>query len=141
MMERRMREVRGREPSEHVFLPPSDPIHHSPFRKRDVGRLGQRCRGGGPADMTANDVVPDVGKGSQHATIVAEGMQLPAPLTGPSLGLPLEIDEQKEAVGPSSQDLRQMQVRVDDALRATHMALEVSKALLDRRTKLEELGS
>src|SRR5207237_9815794 len=54
---------------------------------------------------------------------------------------PLEIDEQKEAVGPSSQDLRQMQVRVDDALRATHMALEVSKALLDRRTKFEELGS
>ena len=91
--------------------------------------------------MIANDVVPDVGKGSEHATNVAEGRQLPSPLTGPSLGLPLEIDEQKEAVGPSSQDLRQMQVRVDDALRATHMALEVSKALLDRRTKLEELGS
>ena len=91
--------------------------------------------------MTANDVVPDVGKGSEHATNVAEGRQLPSPLTGPSLGLPLEIGEQKEAVGPSSQDLRQMQVRVDDALRATHMALEVSKALLDRRTKLEELGS
>src|SRR5204863_8921601 len=91
--------------------------------------------------MTANDVVPDVGKGSEHATNVAEGRQLPSPLTGPSLGLPLKIDEQKEAVGPSSQDLRQMQVRVDDALRAANVALEMSKALLDRRTKLEELGS
>src|SRR5207247_9357955 len=91
--------------------------------------------------MTANDVVPDVGKGSEHATNVAEGRQLPSPLTGPSLGLPLEIDEQKEAVGPSSQDLRQMQVRVDDALRATHMALEVSKARLGRRAKLEDVGS
>src|SRR5437899_12291737 len=91
--------------------------------------------------MTANDVVPDVGKGSEHATNVAEGRQLPSPFTGPSLGLPLEIDEQKEAVGPSSQDLRQMQVRVDDALRAANVALEMSKAFLDRRTKFEELGS
>src|SRR5437667_1168593 len=91
--------------------------------------------------MTANDVVPDVGKGSEHATNVAEGRQLPSPLTGPSLGLPLEIGEQKGAVGPSSQDLRQMQVRVDDALQAAHVALEMSKALLGRRTKFEELGS
>src|SRR5436853_7138288 len=91
--------------------------------------------------MIANHVMPNVSKGSDHATYVAEGWQLPSPFTGPSLGLPLEIGEQKEAVGPSSQDLRQMQVRVDDALRATHMALEVSKALLDRRTKFEELGS
>src|SRR5436305_865370 len=67
--------------------------------------------------MTANDVVPDVGKGSEHATNVAEGRQLPSPLTGPSLGLPLEIDEQKEAVGPSSQDLRQMHVRVGELRR------------------------
>src|SRR5207249_10102487 len=107
MMERRMREVRGREPSEHVFLPPSDPFHHSPFRKRDVGRLGKRCRGRGPADKTANDVVPDVGKGSEHATNVAEGRQLPSLLTGPSYGLTLEINEQKEASGPSPQDLSQ----------------------------------
>src|SRR2546421_5524735 len=34
-----------------------------------------------------------------------------------------------------------MQVRVDHALRAANVALEMSKALLDRRTKLEELGS
>src|SRR2546427_8421807 len=34
-----------------------------------------------------------------------------------------------------------MQVRVDDALRAAHVALEMSKALLDRRAKFEELGS
>src|SRR5438034_7034982 len=87
--------------------------------------------------MTANDVVPDVGKGSEHATNVAEGRQLPSPLTGPSLGLPLEIDEQKEAVGPSSQDLRQMQVRVDDALRATHMALEVSKRSEEHTSELQ----
>src|SRR5436853_7059243 len=85
--------------------------------------------------------MPDVGKGSDHATNVAEGWQLPSPFAGRSLGLPLEIDEQKEAVGPSLQDLRQMQVRVDDALHAAHVALEMSKALLDRRTKSEELGS
>src|SRR2546430_858638 len=85
--------------------------------------------------------MPDVGKGSDHATNVAEGWQLPSPFAGRSLGLPLEIDEQKEAVGPSLQDLRQMQVRVDDALHAAHVALEMSKALLDRRTKSEELCS
>src|SRR5437016_1434512 len=91
--------------------------------------------------MIANHIMPDVIKGSNHAANVAEGRQLPSPFTGPSLGLPLKIDEQKGAVGPSSQDLRQMQVRVDDALHAAHVALEVSKALLDRRTKFEELGS
>src|SRR5207249_10620367 len=90
--------------------------------------------------MTANDVVPDVGKGSEHATNVAEGRQLPSPLTGPSLGLPLELGEQKEAVGPSTQDLRQMQVRVDDAIRDTHTAPEVAKALLDPPPKDEESG-
>src|SRR5439155_1725274 len=91
--------------------------------------------------MIANHIMPDVIKGSNHAANVAEGRQLPSPFTGPSLGLPLKIDEQKGAVGPSSQDLRQMQVRVDDALHAAHVALEMSKALLDRRTKFEELGS
>src|SRR5438034_6724401 len=91
--------------------------------------------------MIANHIMPNVSKGSDHATYVAEGWQLPCPLTRPSLGLPLEIDEQENAVGPSSQDLRQVQVRVDNALRAAHMALEMSKALLDRRTKFEELGS
>src|SRR5438132_8184680 len=91
--------------------------------------------------MIANHMMPDVGKGSDHATNVAEGWELPSPFAGPSLGLPLKIDEQKEAVGPSSQDLRQMQVRVDDALRAANVALEMSKAFLDRRTKFEELGS
>src|SRR6266550_6494182 len=140
MVKRRMGEVGSREPSEHVFLPPSDPLHHSPFRKRDFGRLGKRCRTWEP-DMIANDVVPDVGKGSEHATNVAEGRQPPSPLTGPSLGLSLEIDEQKDTVGPSSQDLRQVQVRVDDALHPAHVALEMPKAFLDRCTKLEELGS
>src|SRR5256885_15040256 len=91
--------------------------------------------------MIANHIMPDVSKGSDHATNVAEGWQLPSPFAGSSLGLPLKIDEQQEAVGPSSQDLRQVQVRVDDALRAANVALEMSKALLDRRTKLEELGS
>src|SRR2546421_8422396 len=91
--------------------------------------------------MIANYIMPDISKGSDHATNVAEGRQLPSPFTGPSLGLPLKIDEQKEAVGPSSQDLRQMQVRVDHALRAANVALEMSKALLDRRTELEALGS
>src|SRR5437773_3009972 len=104
MMERRMREVRGREPSEHVFLPPSDPFHHSPFRKRDVGRLGKRCRGCGLADMTANDVVPDVGKGSEHATTVEEERQLHSLLTGPSSRPPLCIDDQDEDVGTLSTD-------------------------------------
>src|SRR5947208_3854826 len=85
--------------------------------------------------------MPDVGKGSDHATNVAEGWQLPSPFAGRSLGLPLEIDEQKEDVGASSQHLRQMHVRVDDALRAAHEALEMSKDLLDRRTKSEELCS
>src|SRR6266571_1693410 len=91
--------------------------------------------------MIANHIMPDVGKGSDHATNIAEGWQLPSPFTGPSLGLPLEIDEQKHTVGPSSQDLRQMQVRVDDAFRAANVSLQVPKALLDRRTKFEELGS
>src|SRR5438309_5977799 len=91
--------------------------------------------------MIADHIMPDVSKGSDHATNVAEGWQLPSPFAGRSLGLPLEIDEQKEAVGPSLQHLRQMQVRVDDALHAAHVALEMSKALLDRRTKSEELCS
>src|SRR5438128_11992668 len=91
--------------------------------------------------MIANHIMPDVSKGSDHAANVAEGRQLPSPFTGPSLGLPLEIDEQKEAVGPSSQDLRPMQVRVDDALPAANVALEMSTSCLERRPQLGQLGS
>src|SRR5439155_26763815 len=141
MMERRMGEVRGREPFEHVFLPPSDSVHHNPWQALDFLPFRRRRRTCGSGGTIANHVMPDVSKGSDHATNVAEGWELPSPFAGRSLGLPLEIDEQKEAVGPSLQDLRQMQVRVDDALHAAHVALEMSKALLDRRTKSEELCS
>src|SRR5207249_9319158 len=44
VVERRMGEVRCREPSEHILFPPSDSVHHSPLQSLDSLTFERGCR-------------------------------------------------------------------------------------------------
>src|SRR5439155_11910582 len=140
MIQRRTDEVGACEAFDHLLFPRLQFFQHRFCRDR-VRRWFQRRLMIWAAALEITDgIVPDIRKGSDEAPDVAERGQFPSPFSQGPVGLALEVDEKKCAVGTSPEYLSQMEIGVKDAFQSPHACLEISESSLDARTEVEQLG-